>query len=61
MMTLKQLLSSSNSSSPNGTHWEPSIPRLPDWNWSDAWAVLRGRALAVRQTKKSDLQKEESG
>lgn len=55
MMTLKDLLTSDCSSSPDGKHWEPAIPILPDWNWRDAWAVLRGRALAVRNTRKSDL------
>lgn len=55
-MTLKDLLTSSSQSSPNGVNWEPSIPYLPDWNWRDAWLVLRGRALAVRQTTKADLE-----
>lgn len=54
-MTLRDLMTNGASSSPDGRHWEPAIPLLPDWNWRDAWAVLRGRALAVRQTTKADL------
>lgn len=57
MMTLKDLMTSgnSNSSSPDGIHWEPAIPILPTSNWRDAWEVFKGRALAVRQTTKADL------
>ena len=54
-MTLKDLLTSGAQSSPDGQHWEPAIPLLPDWNWRDGWLVLRGHALAVRQTTKADL------
>lgn len=56
MMTMKQLLTTNASSSPDGKHWEPCIPRLQGrLYWRDAWAVLRGHALAVRQTTKADL------
>jgi hypothetical protein len=55
MMTLKQLIESGVQTSPDGRHWEPGIPLLRKWNWRDAWEVLRGRALAVRQTRKDDL------
>lgn len=58
MMTVKQLLQSTVQSSPDGKHWEPAIP-LPyfGWRclWRDAWEVLNGRAVAIRQTRKSDL------
>ncbi len=58
MMTVKDLMTSGCQSSPDGKHWEPAIP-LPyfGWrhNWRDAWAVLNGRASAIRQTCKSDL------
>lgn len=57
MMTLKQLLESSESASPDGKHWEPAIPLAgPGLRWRDAIAVLRGRAIAVRQTTKRDLE-----
>ena len=58
MMTLKELMTTGSQSSPDGEHWEPAIPMLPTsplMNWRDAWAVLNGRALAVRQTTKADL------
>ena len=55
-MTLRDLLTSGNQSSPDGKHWEPAIPYLRGrLYWRDAWAVLRGEALAVRQTTKEDL------
>lgn len=58
MLTIKDLMTSGVSSSPDGTHWEPSLP-LPmfGWRylWRDAWEVLNGRALAVRQTTKADV------
>ncbi len=59
MMTVKDLMTSGVQSSPDGKHWEPSLP-LPwySWryNWRDAWAVLNGRAVAIRQTTKADCE-----
>ena len=61
MMTMKDVMTSGVQSSPDGRHWEPSLP-IPmfGWRylWRDAWEVLNGRALAVRQTRKSDIQPE---
>ena len=58
MMTVKELITNPASSSPDGKHWEPAIP-LPyfgwRYSWRDAWAVLNGRAVAIRQTTKADL------
>ena len=58
MLTVKDLMTSGAQSSPDGVHWEPSLP-LPLFGWifcwRDAWEVLNGRALAIRQTEKSDL------
>lgn len=58
MLTVKDLLESPVQTSPDGQHWEPAIP-LPmfGWRylWRDAWAVLNGRAVAIRQTEKADL------
>lgn len=58
MLTVKDLMTSGCQSSPDGKHWEPAVP-LPAYgwlyNWRDAWAVLNGRAVAIRQTEKSDL------
>ena len=58
MMTVKDLMTSTASSSPDGKHWEPAIPQ--PWfgwrfTWRDAWEVLNSRATAIRQTRKSDL------
>lgn len=60
-IAMRDLLLSGRSaqSSPDGKHWEPSIPVQLDWNWTDAWEVLRGRAIAVRQTTKADLKSTE--
>ncbi len=56
MMTMKDVLTSGNSSSPDGEHWEPSLPyMLGRLYWRDAWEVLHGRAVAVRQTTKADI------
>ena len=58
MMTVKDLMTNTVHSSPDGRHWEPSIP-LPmfgwRYQWRDAWEVLNGRAVAIRQTTKADL------
>ena len=60
MMTVKDIMTSGCQSSPDGLHWEPALP-LHVW-WSvrlrDAWAVLRGKAVAVRQTTKADLKEQ---
>ncbi len=60
MLTMKQLLTSSVSTSPDGRHWEPAVcvgvtsgPMVH--RWRDAWEVLMGRAVAVRPTEKRDL------
>lgn len=57
MMTVKEFMQTACKSSPDGKHWEPA---LPDYLWwrirlRDAWAVWRGRAVAIRQTTKADL------
>lgn len=58
MMTMRDVLMTSASCSPDGLHWEPALP-LPmfGWRylWRDAWEVLNGRAIAVRNTTKADL------
>ena len=60
MLTVKQLVTSSEQASPDGRHWEPALP-LPyfGWRylWRDAWEVLNGRARAIRQTTKDYLKK----
>lgn len=53
MMTVKDLMTSGNSTSPDGTHWEPCLP-LP-WQplrarLRDAWEVFQCRATAIVQT-----------
>lgn len=58
-MTVKDFLKSGCQSSPDGKHWEPA---LPDYVWwrirvTDALAVLRGDAVAIRQTTKDDLRR----
>jgi hypothetical protein len=58
MITVKELMTSPVQSSPDGRHWEPGIPKkaAPWWvTLRDAWAVLKGQAVAVRQTTKEDL------
>jgi hypothetical protein len=59
MLTIKDLMTSGAQSSPDGKHWEPAIP-LPmfGWRhlWRDAWAVLNGRAVAIRQTTNADIE-----
>jgi len=58
MLTMRDLMTSGCQSSPDGKHWEPALP-LPMYGWRslwrDAWEVLNGRALAVRQTTKADV------
>ena len=60
MITVKELMNNPTQSSPDGKHWEPALPE-PSWVWwrirlSDAWAVWQGKAIAVRQTIKADLE-----
>lgn len=60
-MTVKALLTSNVSSSPDGKHWEPALPMpMFGWRytWRDAWEVLNSRAVAIRQTTKADLAQE---
>lgn len=62
MMTVKDLMMNPCQSSPDGKHWEPSLPMGSVW-WRvrvrDALAVLAGHAVAVRQTTKQDIEKEQ--
>lgn len=55
MITVRDLITSSNATSPDGKHWEPSLP-LPFWSLRsrlhDAWEVFQGRATAIKQTPK---------
>jgi len=62
MMTVKDLMLNPDKSSPDGEHWEPAIPSshmLVERYWRfrlrDAWAVWKGKAIAVRQTTKADI------
>lgn len=59
MMTIKELMENGTRSSPDGKHWEPALPDGGQLWWRirlrDAWEVLQGRAVAVRQTQKDDL------
>ncbi len=59
MMTVKDLMQSNVRSSPDGKWWEPALPEPPMW-WrtrlSDAWAVWKGEATAIRQTTKADIE-----
>jgi len=60
MLTVKQLMQSEVKSSPDGKHWEPCLHQ-PIW-WRirlrDALAVWHGKAVAVRQTTKEDVEKD---
>jgi hypothetical protein len=59
MMTVKDLMQNQCTSSPDGKHWEPALPEPHPLCWSirfhDAWAVWKGKAIAIRQTTKADL------
>ena len=59
MMTVKDLMENECQSSPDGKHWEPALPCSPVW-WRirlhDAWAVWEGKAIAIRQTTKVDIE-----
>ena len=48
--------------SPDGIHWEPALPEPSPWikeRTKDAISVLFGRATAIRQTTKLDLEGEQ--
>jgi hypothetical protein len=57
MITVKNLMQTSVQSSPDGQHWEPALPQYVGLRvrLSDAWAVLMGKATAVRQTNQADV------
>ena len=57
MITVKNLMQTSVQSSPDGQHWEPALPQYVGLRvrLSDAWAVLMGKATAVRQTSQADV------
>jgi hypothetical protein len=57
MITVKNLMQTSAQSSPDGQHWEPALPQYVGLRvrLSDAWAVLMGKATAVRQTNQADV------
>lgn len=59
MITVKDLMQNQCSSSPDGKHWEPSLPETRRLWWRirlrDAWAVWKGDAVAIRQTTKVDI------
>jgi hypothetical protein len=59
MMTLKDLMTTEDKSSPDGKHWEPALPQYIWWRirLRDAWAVWQGKAVAIRQTTKADITK----
>jgi len=59
MMTMKDLMENPCQSSPDGKHWEPALPLQDSFfrrRLSDAWAVWKGEATAIRQTTKADLE-----
>lgn len=57
MISFKKLVHSDTYVSVDGKYWEPAItpPYRFRWRLRDAIAVLRGHAIAVRQTEKGDL------
>lgn len=60
MITMKELIESGNQSSPDGIHWEPAIPEsspglIP--RLKDCINILKGKAIAIRQTEPEDLLK----
>jgi len=63
MITVKKLITSYVSSSPDCKHWEPALPNPPIY-WldrlRDAWAVYKGNAIAIRQTTKADIEGEKT-
>lgn len=64
MITVKELLMIDSSTSPDGKHWEPLL-YTQNTHWRsrvhDAVAVLKGDAIAVRQTIKEDIAKAKGG
>lgn len=60
MITVRELLMNDCSTSPDGEHWEPLLYTQSN-HWRsrihDAVAVLKGDAIAVRQTIKEDIAK----
>ena len=58
-MNIKTLMQSSVTTSPDGNHWEPALSES-SFRWrnrlSDVWAVWTGKAVAIRQTTKEDLE-----
>ena len=58
MMTMKDLMTNPVSCSPDGKHWEPALPQPLWWRirLRDAWAVWMGKAVAIRQTTKADIE-----
>jgi hypothetical protein len=58
MMTLKDLMTNECRSSPDGNYWEPCLPQYIWWRTRlrDALAVWQGKAIAVRQTTKADIE-----
>lgn len=56
-ITMRQLITGPQTS-PDGVHWEPSLPE-PLWTWRARFAsaldVWRGQATAVRQTPSAVL------
>ena len=57
MITVKSLMETEVQSSPDGEHWEPALPQFVclKIRARDAWAVLNGKAVAIRQTTKEDV------
>lgn len=58
MMTVRDLMTNTVQSSPDGKHWEPALPSYLWWRirLRDAWAVWKGKATAIRQTTKADIE-----
>lgn len=59
MITIKELLESNICLTPDGKHWEAALPEPSSSirrRWVDALAVFHGKATAVRQTTKEDLE-----
>ncbi len=57
MLTVKELMENPNRSSPDGRHWEPALWLYAPLRYRlrDAWEVVCGRAMAIRQTENADL------
>lgn len=58
VITVKDFMESGNQCSPDNFHWEPALPESNYWWWRllDAWSVWQGKAIAIRQTTKKDLE-----